>query len=247
MRKIWIMLAAMLMAVSLQCRDHSGRTADAISANDAEEAQDSSTHKPPKKEPFEKTIGPEVERPRFYEIPIRGEKPLEIFDFELDSFIYEQYGERLFAERFKRYGLPEFYRLSEMTRPTDTIVGIVSTPYWKYYQVMYVFTNKIDRLDYDHGYAGSRYSSMGNDVVRTDSSTVIFKVFPLVGSEPYRLLLSDSLDYLPEKYWVPYVEPGGSDYIVKLYVKDNIVRRAQVMRIYDSRARIYEVRKKTAP
>lgn len=236
MRKIWIILAAMIMAVTLQCRDHSGVAADAISANDTEPAQDQPS---PKKGPFEKTIGPEVERPRFYEMPIRGEKPLEIFDFELDSFIYAQYGERLFAERYKRYGLPEFYRLSEMTRPTDTVVGIISTPYLKSSQLMYVLTNKTDTLDFD-----IRHSRTGQDVFDTDSAVVYFSNYPIAESEPYRLLLSDSLDFLPEKYWIPYIASGGSDYIVRLYVRNNIVRRAQVMRIYDSRTLIYKVRKK---
>lgn len=235
MRKIWIILAAMVMAVTLQCCDHRGAAADAISANDTEPAQDQPS---PKKGPFEKSIGPEVERPRFYEIPIRGEKPLEIFDFELDSFIYEQYGERLFAERYKRYGLPEFYRLSEMTRPTDTIVGIVSTPYLNSSQLRYALTNKVDTLAFDvaHGHRGQ-------DVFKTDSSTVFFKLSPIAESEPYRLLLADSLSQLPDKYLVPYIEPGGSDYIVRLYVKDNVVRRAEVMRIYDSRTRVERVHK----
>lgn len=239
MRKIWIILAAMVMAVSLQCRNQNGSSADAISANDAEPTQDSLTQPTHKKDPFEKTISPDVEKPEFHEMPIHGMKPLEIFDFELDSFIYQQYGERLFAERYKRYGLPEFYRLSELTRPTDTVVGIISTPYLKSSQLMYVLTNKADTLDFD-----IRHCRTGQDVFDTDSAVVYFSNYPIAESEPYRLLLADSLDYLPEKYWAPYFEPGGSDYIVRLYVRNNIVRGAQVMRIYDSRARIYEVRKK---
>ena len=126
-----------------------------------------------------------------------------------------------------------------MTRPTDTVVGIISTPYLKSSQLMYVLTNKADTLDFD-----IRHSRTGQDVFDTDSAVVYFSNYPIAESEPYRLLLADSLDYLPEKYWAPYFEPGGSDYIVRLYVRNNIVRGAQVMRIYDSRARIYEVRKK---
>lgn len=228
----------MVMAVSLQCRNQNGSTEDAISVNDAEPTQDSLTQPTHKKDPFEKAIGPDVEKPGFYEMPIHGMKPLETFDFELDSFIYAQYGERLFAERYRRYGLPEFYRLSEMTRPTDTVVGIISTPYLKSSQLMYVLTNKADTLPFDvaHGHTA-------NDVFETDSCIVFFELSPLAESEPYRLLLADSLDYLPEKYWATYFEPGGSDYIVRLYVKNNIVRRAQVMRIYDSRTRISRIHK----
>lgn len=232
----------MFMAVFLQCRNQNGRSIDAISVNDAESVQSSPAQRNADDTLMQKRVGPEVERPQFYAVPIKGLKPLDTFDFELDEFINAQYGERLFSERYKRYGLPEFYRLTEIARPVDTIIGIISTPYLKSSQLMYALTNKVDTLNFD-----IEHEWTGSDIFDTDSITVLFSLSPLIESEPYRLLLADRLDDLPENYRVPYVEPGGSDYIIRMYVKDSAVRRAEVMRIYDSRTRVYKVRKKTHP
>lgn len=249
MRKILICMLAVFAALNVQCGKSKENATDATSEEELE-PNEKDYNESSEDVIIQKTFDPEAKKPRFYEIPIKGMMPLETFDFDLDKFIKRQFGEELIHDNkrlsYKRYGIPEFYQLTEMVRPTDTIMGIICPDLNPYSQPRYLFTNKTDTLNYDIDNDNYRHripeEYRGTDISidespDNDSLDIHFRLYPIGDSEPFRLLMADSLDKLPEEYWSPYAERGVSDYVVKIYVKDYIVRRAEVMRIYDTRVR----------
>lgn len=182
-----------------------------------------------------KIIGDDSHVPQFEEIPMTGKVPVEYFDFEIEKFIGEHYGESLFQGRYRRYGLPEFYRLKDFVKDTDTVCGIITTGYTAG-GPNYVMYTRTDTLGYDIDSrdAGRQHKAL----LYTDSLTLYLDLTPIRQSIPFQLLKEGRIDELPEKYRFPFDGNYGRDYIIRLYVRDGGVARAQVMRIYDSRAAV---------
>lgn len=66
-----------------------------------------------------------------------------------------------------------------------------------------------------------------------DGKQFIYRFKHLRRSTPYRLLMHDSIDALPRRYWKPLVPGTGDAFAVRLYIENYIIRKAEVTHFYD--------------